>query len=68
MINFQDVLKQKNQTCGPLWCDEGVYKLAKEIQLLYPQQFDNVFLGLGGFHTEKIILACCGKLLSDIGT
>ena len=61
MINFQDVLKQKNLTCGPLWCDEGAYQL-------YPQQLDNLFLGLGGFHTEKIILACCGKLLTDIGT
>ena len=67
MINFQDVLKQKNQTSGPLWCDEGVYRLAKEIELLYPQKFDNLFIGLGGFHTKNIVLACCGQLLKDIG-
>ena len=63
MINFQDVLKQKNLTSGPLWCDEGVYRLAKEIQLIFPQKFDNLFIGLDGFDTEKVILACCGQLL-----
>ena len=67
MVNFQDVLMQKNQKAGALWCDEGVYCIAKEIQLLFPDKFENIFLGLGGFHTEKIILACCGKLLKDIG-
>ena len=25
----------------------------------FPDKFDNLFIGLGGFHTE-IILACCG--------
>ena len=34
MINFQDVLKQKGLANGPLWSDEGVYRLAKEIQHL----------------------------------
>ena len=67
MRNFQDVLKQKKQSCGPLWCNEGVYQLAKEIQLLRPDEFNNIFLGLGGFHTEKVVLACCGKLLEAIG-
>ena len=67
MRHFQDVIKQKEQTCGPLWCDEVVHQLAKEIQLLRPDEFDNIFLGLGGFHTEKVVLACCGKLLEAIG-
>ena len=67
MVNFQDVLMQKGQKSGALWSDEGVYCIAKEIQLLHPEKFKNIFLGMGGFHTEKIILACCGKLLKDIG-
>lgn len=29
MINFQDVLKQKGDTYGALWADEGVYRIAK---------------------------------------
>ena len=41
--------------------------MAKEIQLLHPDKFSNIFLGLGGFHTEKIVLACCGKLLEAVG-
>lgn len=67
MCNFQDVLLQKSQAYGPLWCDEGVYRLAKELQLLEPARFDNIFLGLGGFHLEKVIIACCGKYLEDTG-
>ena len=66
-INFQDVLRQKEQSSGALWCDEGVYRIAKELQLLNSHVFDNIFIGLGGFHTEKIILACCGLYLKEIG-
>ena len=67
MINFQDVLKQKNATSGALWSDEGVYAISKEIQLLKPEQFGNIFLGMGPFHMEKIVIACLGKFLSCIG-
>ena len=67
MRNFQDVLMQKNQEYGPLWCDEGVYRIAKELQLLNPSLFDNISLGLGGFHMEKILIACCGVYLNETG-
>ena len=67
MKNFQDVLSQKHHQYGPLWCDEGVYRLPKELQLLNPVLFSNIFLGLGGFHMEKVIIACCGKYLEDVG-
>ena len=56
LCNFQDVFLQKSQSCGPLWCDEGVYRLVKELELLDPARFDNIFLGLGGFHTEKVMI------------
>ena len=65
--NFQDLLLQKNIPYGRLWSDEGVYKIAKEIQLLRPQEFDNIFLGLGGFHMEKVVLACLGSFLKESG-
>ena len=55
------------QSCGPLWCDEGVYRLAKELQLLDQNRFDNIFLGLRGFHMEKVMIACCGKYLEETG-
>ena len=67
MINFQDALKQKGDKYGGLWADEGVYRIAKEIQLLKPDQFSNIFLGLGGFHMEKIVLACLGSYLEPSG-
>ena len=47
--------------------DEGVYRIAKEIQLQQPETFDNIFLGIGGFHLEKIVIACCGKYLEESG-
>ena len=67
MVNFQDALKQKGDAYGGLWADEGVYSIAKEIQLMKPDQFDNIFLGLGGFHMEKIVLACLGSYLEPSG-
>ena len=67
MKNYQDILNQIKIPCGPLWCDEGVYRIGKEIQLLRPDEFKNIFLGMGGFHTEKIVLACLGKYLERSG-
>ena len=55
------------QSCGPLCCDEGVYRLAKELQLLDQNRFDNIFLGLGGFHMEKVMIVYCGKYLEETG-
>ena len=52
---------------GLLWCDKGVNRIAKEIQLLKADEFKNIFLGLGGFHTEKIIRGCCGQYLKESG-
>ena len=67
MINFQDALKQKGDTYGALWANKGVYRIAKEIQLMKPDEFSNIFLGLGGFHMEKILLACLGVYLEPSG-
>ena len=47
MINFQDILKQQDFPYGPLWCDQSAYKIVKEIQSLQPDEFDNIFLGMG---------------------
>ena len=67
MKNFQDGLIQKNLEYGPLWCDKEVYRIAKEIQLLKDDEFENIFLCLGGFHTWKLIVAFCGKYLEESG-
>lgn len=67
MVNFQDAFLQTGQECGSLWCDEGVYRIAKELQLLQPEKFSNIFLGLGGFHMAKVVISCIGKYLEDSG-
>ena len=58
MINFQDVLKQKECENGSRWSDEAVYHTAKEMQLLYQQKFSNIFHGIGGFQLEKLVIGC----------
>ena len=67
MINFQDMLKQKERENSPLWSDEGVHHAAKEILLLYPQKFSIMFLGIGGFHLEKVVIGCLGTYLESSG-
>ena len=67
MLNFKDVLRQRGESYGALWCDEGVYSIAKEVQLLRPELFDDIFLGLGPFHMEKIVMACLGSFLQCVG-
>ena len=67
MKNFQDVLYQKDEQYGALWCDEGVYCIAKEIQILRPVEFQNIWLGMGPFHWTKILLAATGKFLEHSG-
>ena len=67
MNNFQDILKEQELSYGPLWCNQGVHKIAKEIQLLKPDVFDNMFLGMGGFNTEKIVLTSIGNFLGGSG-
>ena len=46
MKNFQD---------GALWCDEEVYCIAKEIQLLRPDELSNIGLGWALPATEKFL-------------
>ena len=67
MKNYQDILNQRNVPYSRLWCFEGVYRIAKEIQLLRPDEFRNIFLGIGGLLSEKIVLACLGKYLEKSG-
>lgn len=52
---------------GAPWSDEGVYRIAKEIQLQQSEKFDDKFLGIGGFHLEKIVIACSGKYREESG-
>ena len=67
MLNFKDVLHQRDKTSGALWCDDGVYCLAKDIQLLKPEFFGSKCLGLGPFHWSKITMGAIGKWFTPSG-
>ena len=46
MINFHDVLLHKGLACGPLWLDEEVHRIAKELQIFGPLNLEIYFLEL----------------------
>ena len=67
MCNFLKVLENLEQQNLVVACDEGVYHIAKHIQLIYSDKFKNLFIMLGDFHLLKAGLACVGKYLRDSG-
>ena len=44
-----------------------VYCIAKEIQILRPVEFQNIWLGMGPFHWTKILSAATGRFLEHSG-
>ena len=50
-----------------LICDEGVYHIAREIQLICPEQFQDMVLCMVSFHMVKVALGCVGKYLKESG-
>lgn len=67
MKNLQGFLEHLNQSALPVTCDEGVYHIARHIQLLRPGEFKNIVLCLGSFHMTKVALGCLGKYLKGSG-
>lgn len=65
--NFKNILGQLKQSKLPVTCDEGVYRIARHIMLLHPEEFSDIVLLLGPFHLAKIMLACIGKYLKGSG-
>ena len=64
LINFKNVLNQLTQSHIAVFCDEGVYRIAREITLQRPDEISAIVLCLGSFHMIKAFLACIGKYLS----
>ena len=65
--NLKGILKYLDQPSLSVTCDEGVYHIAREIQLIRPDEFSNIVLCLGSFHMAKIALGCIGKYLKGSG-
>lgn len=68
---YKDLTKRLDQKHLPVFCDQGVYQIARHILFCNPDEFGClVILGnflLGNFHAIKIGLACIGKYLRDSG-
>ena len=67
LINFKHVLNQVTQSQMAVYCDEGVYHIAREITLQRPDECSGIVLCSGSFHMIKAFLACIGKYLSGSG-
>ena len=67
MHTHKSIVNQLTQLSMPLYLHEKVYAIAKEIQLLRPEEFKCLFLCLGTFHTMKTLMNCIGKSLSGSG-
>ena len=48
----------------PMTCDEGVCHIAREIQLICPEEFKAIVLCMGSYHMATVVLDCLGKYLS----
>ena len=65
--NFKNILSQLSQNQMAVFCDEGVYHIAREIILKQATDFTGLVLCLGSFHMIKTTLACIGKYTSGSG-
>lgn len=65
--NFNGILRYLDQPKLPVTCDEGVYHIAREIQLICPEEFKDIVLCMGSFHMAKVSLGCLGKYLKGSG-
>ena len=61
MKNLQSVLQNLDQSASPLTFDEGVYHIARGIQLIRPDEFGNIIFCLGALHMAQVVSGCLGK-------
>ena len=67
MKTFVSINSKLVQNEIPMYCDEKVYSIVKEIQLRQPEEFSSLVPMLGTFHMIKTALICIGKALDGSG-
>ena len=67
MLNMTPLANQLDQNILPVYCDEGVFRIVIDIYLQRRNQFQNVILMLGSFHTTKCLEQCIGKYIDKTG-
>ena len=65
LYNFKGILQHLDQPKLQVTCD--VYHIAREIQLIRPEEFQDIVLCMGSFHMAKVALCCMGKYLKGSG-
>ena len=63
MLNFVKVANQLDQEALPLFYDEGAFRIVLDIYLEKENEFRNIILMIGGFHTTKCVEHCIGKYI-----
>ena len=67
MIEAERILQDICQDICVLTCDQQLYKVAVDITWPYPEQFNNVFIRLGGIHFIMNFIGCVGSLMAETG-
>ena len=67
MKNFVSLCNQLEQDKIPMYCDEKVYCIVKEIQFIRKEEFSSIIPCLGTFHTIKTLMKSIGKSLHGSG-
>lgn len=67
LCNFLDLLDQLDQEFLSVFCDEGVYKIARQIIFENQEKFRKIILCLGNFHTIKIVQGMIGRCITNSG-
>ncbi|KAJ8050924.1 hypothetical protein HOLleu_04307 [Holothuria leucospilota] len=65
--NFSGIPQHLDQPKLPVSCDEGAYHIARETQLIRPEEFRDIVLCMGSFHMAKVALDCLGEYLKGSG-
>ena len=61
------LLNQLKQKSLPIYCHEDDFRLVLRIYLKRQEEFKNLVLMLGGFHTAKCVQRCIGKNIKGTG-
>ena len=51
----------------PMYCDEGVYSIVRDIQMMRTDEFCNIVPMMGTFHFVKTVQKCIGKYRGRVG-
>ena len=68
MAVLKNITENMNPGQNPvITCDQPVYALSKQIQWLYPDEFNNIVMFMGPMHIEQAFMGAIGNWLEGCG-